>query len=466
MRSAPFLFLLQEMGNKSGLFLLFFSLSPRFSFSHILQRKNSDGGDGMEYYRVTGGRRLVGRVRVRGSKNAALPILFASLLFHEPVLVQNVPDIADVRQAILLLRAYGARVEHLRNTVYIDAREAVPRHGVMGGERLRAGIYLLGALLGRFGEAELSLPGGCNFGIRPINYHLMAMEKMGALITEEGDRLLAVAGKLHGNVIDLPRPSVGATVNAILAAVTAEGETVIHGAAREPHIVDLIRFLNAGGGKISGAGEMDLRIVGVPRLSAVSHTLIPDSIEAGTYLFMGAATGGDLCVGGLDNSEIDNISLLLMRMGATVSYRQGDVRVRADHRLLGISAEATPFPGFPTDLQPILAAACLTAKGSSAITERVWQERFQYLLPLSSFGGECGVFGSTAVISGGRLTGRTVRATDLRGGAALLLAALAAKGESHILSAELIRRGYEAPEKVLRSLGASVDWVKDSNDLP
>ncbi len=413
----------------------------------------------MEHYRVVGGRRLVGRVRVGGSKNAALPILFASLLFSEPVTVKNVPVIADVECALMLLRAYGASVEREGHTVHIDARSANMREGVGGGECLRASVYLLGALLARFREAELPLPGGCNFGIRPIDYHIAAMERLGAEVSFDNGRLTARAASLSGCEITFPRPSVGATVNALLAAVLAEGKTVIRGAAREPHIVDLIRFLVAGGARIHGAGGSVLTVEGVPSLHSITHTLIPDAIEAGTYLFMGAATGGDVAVSGLDNAENDTIALHLSRMGATVLRSENELRVRADHRLLPTVATTAPFPGFPTDLQPVLAAACLTASGTSFITERVWQHRFQYLTPLSAFGGECRVFGETALVRGGRLSGCAVRATDLRGGAALLLAALAAEGESRIFSVGLIRRGYETPEKILRALGASVERI-------
>ena len=411
----------------------------------------------MHCYRITGGKRLSGDITVGGSKNAALPILFSAILSETPTVIENLPDIRDVHTALNILKKMGAVIRLKDGTAVIDTHALRPARDLSEAGELRAGVYLLGACLSRFGEAEIPLPGGCDFGNRPIDYHLAALRALGAEIAEENGRIYAIATHMRGAHIVLPHPSVGATVNALLAAVTAEGVSVIENAAAEPHITDLITFLRNSGAHITGDGTSALTVRGVPALKGTRHRLIGDMIEAGTYLYMGAATGGCVKVNGVDPGEMTAIVDVLSRMGCRIRTGEHFVTADAPACLCATSVVTAPYPGFPTDMQPLFGALLTAAEGTGKITEKVWKNRFRYVGALQSFGVEAAVDGSTAVIRGGiPLKGADVIATDLRGGAALILAALTAEGVSHVGNAHFIARGYEKLAEKLCSLGADV----------
>lgn len=415
----------------------------------------------MEYYRIRGGRRLFGEVTVSGSKNAALPILFATLLLRGQSMICNLPDIRDVRVALSLLSECGAAVSYKNHVAIIDTAHC-HASTFADAASLRAGIYLLPVSLARFGVADIPLPGGCNFGVRPIDYHINALSAMGATITEDGGRVCGRAERLSGRYIYLPRPSVGATASTLLAAVTAEGRTVIDGAATEPHIAELCRFLRAAGACIAGDGTPLLTVNGVTRLTGTKHILISDMIEAGSYLFMGAATGGEVTVTGVPASELTPVLKTLARMGVSISTGNTRVTVKGNAGLLATDVTTAPFPGFPTDLQPLATAALALADGKSRIRETVWRDRFRYLTGLTAMGAEVLIDGDTATVSGiSHYIGGTVAASDLRGGAALVLAALTAVGESRIENARIIGRGYESLSEKLRALGGDITYIEE-----
>ncbi len=417
----------------------------------------------MEYYRISGGRRLYGEVTVSGSKNAALPILFATLLVHGQSMICNLPDIRDVRVALSLLTECGAAVSYKNHVAIIDTAHCHASDCKAAAD-LRAGIYLLPVSLARFGVANIPLPGGCNFGVRPIDYHVKALTAMGATLGEHENGICGKANGFSGRYIQLPRPSVGATASTLLAAVTAKGRTVIDGAATEPHIAELCRFLRASGACIEGDGTPLLTINGVKSLTGTKHVLIADMVEAGTYLFMGAATGGEITVSGVPAYELTPVIKTLARMGASVSVNDTSVILKSDGRLSATNVTTAPFPGFPTDLQPLVTAALGLANGTSHIRETVWRNRFGYLPALCAMGANVHIEKDTATANGVcRYRGARVAATDLRGGAALVLAALTADGESRIENAKLIGRGYEALSEKIRILGGDIAYCEASN---
>jgi len=410
-------------------------------------------------YIVRGGLPLAGKIKVHGAKNSILPVLAASLLNKtgEQIRLEKVPALYDVRAMISILSGLGAQVDRdgedlLLRTANVDCYH-VP-DALM--REMRSSIFLMGPLLGRLGRARLCYPGGCAIGIRPINLHIEGLRALGAVI-EEKDGYIEARGQLRGGEVDLAYPSVGATENLILAAATAQGETIIRNAACEPEIVDLQKFLNILGANIKGAGSPVIKIKGVPGLHGGSFRVFPDRIVAGTYLLAAAITGGSVTVEEVIPEHLQALLRLLRQAGVSVMVAGSSVTVSGG-RLKAISrVETKPYPGFPTDLQPPLVACLTLASGSSTMIEHVFKGRFHHVAELRKMGARISVHGHRAVISGvPLLKGAVVRATDLRAGAALVLAALAARGESQILGIKHIERGYDRLPEALRSLGARI----------
>ena len=421
----------------------------------------------MQKYIVRGARPLHGEVRVSGAKNAAVAIIPAALLVDGVCRIENVPQISDVTALLKILEQLGANVRFLnRSDVEIDSRRIrttrVPQELA---HKLRASYYLIGALLGRFGSAEVSMPGGCNFGgVRPIDQHVKGFAAMGADV-REGDFIVAKAkdGRMKGANVYLDVVSVGATINIMMAAALADGVTVIENAAKEPHIVDLANFLNLMGANIKGAGTDTIRVYGVDALHGGSYAIIPDQIEAGTYMAAVAAAGGDVLVRGVIPKHMDCITAKLQEMGVAVEEEDDTLRIRREGALQRANVKTLPYPGFPTDMQPQITAVLALARGTSIVTEGVWDNRYRYVGELTRMGAQIHVDGRTAVVEGvERLTGATVRAFDLRAGAAMVVAALAAEGTSEILNIQYIERGYEDIVGKLRALGADIESAEYS----
>lgn len=407
---------------------------------------------------VNGGVRLKGQVRIGGSKNASVAIIPATLLGEGPSVLEDLPHIADVAVFSEIMNTLGARVRKIPeggtqiDPNGFDTYEA-PYELV---KRLRASYYLLGVLLARFGRAEVALPGGCDIGIRPIDQHLKGFEALGATARIEHGVVKLRARRLRGAQIYLDVTSVGATINIMLAASLAEGTTQIENAAKEPHIVDLANFLNSMGARVQGAGTDVIKIRGVKRLSGTTHAIIPDGVEAGTYMIMAAATQGDIKVQNVIPKHLEAVTAKLREAGVVIEENGDHVRVRAPERLKAVNAKTLPYPGFPTDLQQPLVAALTRANGVSVVQETIWDNRFGYANELIRMGARIKVDGRTAVIEGiDRLFGVPVRSkNDLRAGAALLIAALSAEGESTIEGMEYVDRGYEHIDAKLKGLGA------------
>ncbi len=405
-----------------------------------------------------GGVPLYGEVSVTGFKNAALPILFATILTSDVSVIDNLPRIRDVIGALKILSAMGARVRMTApHTVEIDTRTLSPCTAPADlAASFRASSYLLGAELGRFGRSCVALPGGCKIGARPLDLHVLALSSLGADVLLREGEISASAGHLCGNTVVFPTPSVGATVNAILAATLAEGTTHISGAAREPHIVDLATYLNTAGADIRGAGKSEITVGGVGRLHGVHYRLMPDMIEAGTFLTLLGAAGGEIALLGADPEPLASLLAPIRRMGIRVRREGERLVVARQGPLAPISVTAEPYPGFPTDMHPQLAALLTLAEGESAIRDTVFPDRFAYVRELSRMGARLSVTAGEVRISPARLHGATVRARDLRAGAALAVAALAAEGKTTVLDAAVLERGYEDLPQKLRALGANV----------
>lgn len=414
----------------------------------------------MNKYIIHGGRPLMGEVTISGAKNAAVAIIPAALLVDGVCRIENIPQISDVTLLFSILEELGARVRVLnRHTVEIDSRHV---HSTQPSfelvRRIRASYYLLGALLGRFGKATVAMPGGCNFGVRPIDQHVKGFRAMGAEVTE-GNFVHAAArgGRLSGANVYMDVVSVGATMNIMMAAVLADGTTTIENAAKEPHIVDLANFLNSMGADIKGAGTDSIRIKGVERLSGGTYCIIPDQIEAGTYMAAVAATGGQLLIRNIIPKHMDCISAKLMEMGVTVEEQDDTMLIRRSEPLQRANVKTLPYPGFPTDMQPQITVALCLAQGTSLVTEGVWNNRFKYVEELRRMGAQIQVDGRVAVVEGvTQLTGAPVQACDLRAGAALVIAGLAAQGETELTQVQYIERGYEDLVGKLRQLGADI----------
>ena len=417
----------------------------------------------MEKYRVYGGHRLVGDVEISGAKNAVVAILPAVILADGVCRIENIPNIMDVATSLEILSSIGAQVRRLnKNTVEIDPRP-ISTHVVPHdlARHMRASYYFIGALLGRFGTARVSMPGGCYFGVRPIDQHLKGFTALGATVAPmEHGMIDVVAERLVGNSIYLDMVSVGATVNIMLAAVKARGITVIENAAKEPHIVDLANFLNSMGADVRGAGTDVIKVRGVQRLRGGSYSIIPDQIEAGTYMAAVAAAGGELLVKNVIPKHLDCISAKLVEMGVDVEEQDDAVLVRRSGPITRTNVKTMPYPGFPTDMQPQIAAVLCLAQGTSVLTEGVWDNRYRYVDEFRRMGAQIQVDGKIAVIEGvEKLTGARIQACDLRAGAAMVIAGLAAQGTTEIGCIHHIERGYEDIVRKLSGVGADIRVV-------
>ncbi len=416
----------------------------------------------LDKFIVKGGRRLSGEVTISGAKNAAVAILPAVILSDEPCIVENVPTISDVNICLRILTEMGAEVSSIGKDAYrIDPTKidkfCVPYETA---RKMRASYYFLGALLGKFNKARVSMPGGCPLGDRPIDQHLKAFSALGADYTLSQGMIDLKADKLSGSQIFLDVVSVGATMNAMLAAVKAEGLTVIENAAREPHIVDLANFLNSMGANIMGAGTDVIKIRGVQRLHGTNYAVIPDQIEAGTFMIAAAATKGDVIVKNVIPKHLESITKKLEKIGVNIEQFDDSIRVWVDGPLVKTNVKTTPHPGFPTDMQPQIATLLTLAEGTSIVTEGVWEQRFRYVDELRRMGADITVNGKVALIEGtGNLMGAPVKACDLRAGAALIIAGLAASGITEIEDIFHIERGYDCMEGKLRELGADIEKI-------
>ena len=425
----------------------------------------------MVKYIIEGGRPLRGEVSISGAKNAAVAILPATLLVNGKCHIENVPDISDVRLLLEILSDMGAQIRRLsRNALEIDCTRARNTTAPIDlVRRIRASYYLLGAQLGRFGHARNAMPGGCNFGVRPIDQHIKGFEALGAMVEQSGGYVTCDApeGGLQGGHVYLDIVSVGATMNILLAAALANGLTVIENCAKEPHIVDLANFLNAMGARISGAGTDVIKVRGVKQLRGGSYSIIPDQIEAGTYMAAVAAAGGSVTIRGVIPKHLDCITAKLREMGMVIREEDDAVYLEKTRRLKRANVKTMPYPGFPTDMQPQIAVCMSTANGTSIVTEGIYDNRFRYTAELNRMGAHVQVEGKAAVIDGVReLHGCEVRACDLRAGAAMVIAALSAKGVSIIEDAQYIERGYEDIIGKLTALGASIRRSEAFDSIP
>lgn len=417
----------------------------------------------MEKFVINGGRPLHGEVRISGAKNAAVAILPAVLLSDGPCVIENLPDISDVSTILKTMQSLGAQIRMInKSTVEID-----PRHvnsfvvSKKMAEGMRASSYFLGALLGRMLRARVAPPGGCDFGVRPIDQHIKGFEALGAKMTIENGMVDAKATSLTGCLIYLDVVSVGATINIMLAAAKADGLTIIENAAREPHIVDLANFLNSMGANIMGAGTGVIKIRGVKHLSGADYSIIPDQIEAGTYMAAAVATRGDILVTNVTPKHLESIIAKLRETGAEITEFDESVRVKMTRRPRKCNVKTMPHPGFPTDMQPQIAAVLSIADGTSIITEGVWDSRFRYVEQLTFMGADIQVDGKMAVITGvEKLKPSPVRAVDLRAGAAMIIAGLSANGITEIEEIDHIDRGYENVVEKFSALGADIKRVK------
>lgn len=424
----------------------------------------------MTKYIVQGGKPLFGEVEISGAKNAAVAIIPAALLVDGVCRIENIPQISDVTMSLKILEQLGASIRSINpHTVEIDCTHIhTTRTSYELSRKIRASYYLIGALLGRFGQAEVAMPGGCNFGgVRPIDQHVKGFTALGAKVVVEGGFIhaSAKAGHLKGANIYLDVVSVGATMNIMMAAVMAEGNTVIENAAKEPHIVDLANFLNSMGANIRGAGTDTIKIRGVERLTGGSYAIIPDQIEAGTYMAAVAAAGGQVLVKNIIPKHMDCITAKLVEMGVEVEEKEDTLLVRRTERLQKANIKTLPYPGFPTDMQPQITACLSLAEGTSLVTEGVWSSRYRYVDELKRMGANIQVDDKTAVVEGvDHLTGAPIQAYDLRAGAALVIAALAAHGQSEISNVQYIERGYEDIVSKLRAIGADIRAVEESEE--
>ena len=421
----------------------------------------------MAIYEITGGTPLEGEVTISGAKNAAVAILPAALLVKGACRIENVPDISDVRILLSILEGMGAKIEYPQAGTVImdctDVRNVEPNPELV--KKLRASYYLMGALLSRFGSGKVALPGGCSFASRPIDQHLKGFRALGAQVieTEEYIELKPGAGGLHGKRVSLDMASVGATVNIMLAAALLPGQTVIENAAKEPHIVDLANFLNTMGAHIYGAGTDTVKIRGVEELQGGSYAIIPDQIEAGTYIAAVAAVGGNVLVKNVIPKHMDCITSKLSEMGVQIVNYDDCIRVRSTGELTGTTVKTRPYPGFPTDMQAQICVCMVLASGTSRLTESVYETRFfGYCSELEHMGAKIQIDGKTATVRGvKRLRGSTVRAKDLRAGAALVIAGLTAEGTTRVENIHYVERGYERLIEKLTALGANIRRVED-----
>ena len=422
----------------------------------------------MEQYIMKGGNPLVGEVAVSGAKNAALGILAAAIMTDDDVIIDNLPDVWDINVMLEAIEEIGGCVERSdRHTVKINASGI----GEVSVEdeyirRIRASYYFIGALLGKYKRAQVPLPGGCNIGSRPIDLHLKGFRALGAEITVERGAVIAQTDYLHGAHIYLDKVSVGATINIMMAAALAEGQTIIENSAKEPHVVDVANFLNSMGANIKGAGTDIIRIRGVKKLHRAEYSIIPDQIEAGTFMFAAAVTKGDVTVKNVIPKHLESISAKLLEIGCEIEESDDAVRVVAAKPLGHTHVKTLPYPGFPTDMQPQITVALGLSAGTSIVTESIFENRFKYVDELTCMGANIKVESNTAIIDGvPKYTGANITAPDLRAGAALVIAALAADGISTVDDIKYIQRGYEDFHLKLQGLGAQIDLVTTEREL-
>lgn len=412
----------------------------------------------MSSYIIEGGQKLEGTVKISGSKNSSLPIIAATILNAGKTTLYNVPNIQDTQMMFKILETLGAKVEKKNEKIKIDTSKIkkfeIPPDLM---HKMRSSVILAGALIGRYNKAIFSYPGGCDIGSRPIDLHLKSFEKLGIEVNQNHGSIECKAEKIKGEKIDLDFPSVGATENAILASVLAEGTTIITNAAREPEIIDLQNFLNKMGAKVVGAGTDEIQIEGVKQLKDVSYNIMPDRIEAGSFLCFAAATKGNLILESVNATHITPIITKLEETDCKIITEKNKIQIVAPKKLKALDIKTMPYPGFPTDMQSVFAAMLTTAKGTSIIVENIFENRYKYTQELNKMGAKITVEGKSAVIRGARkLYGAEVKATDLRGGAALVLAGLIAKGTTKIDNIDYILRGYENLEQKLSRLGAKI----------
>lgn len=422
----------------------------------------------MEQYVIKGGNPLVGEVEIGGAKNAALAILSAAVMTDETVTIENLPNVRDINVLLNAIQEIGAKVDRIdAHTVKING--SFIRDFNVDNEyirKIRASYYLIGALLGKYKRAEVALPGGCNIGSRPIDLHLKGFSALGANVDIKHGLVLASAEKLTGTHIYLDKVSVGATINIMMAASMAEGKTIIENAAKEPHVVDVANFLNSMGAQIRGAGTDVIRIVGVEKLHKTEYSIIPDQIEAGTFMFAAAATKGDVTVKNVIPKHLEATTAKLLEIGCEVEEFDDAVRVVAKRRLKSTQVKTLPYPGYPTDMQPQIGVVLALAKGTSTITESIFENRFKYLDELARMGANIKVEGNSATIEGvEKFTAARVSAPDLRAGAALCIAGLATEGITIVDDIVYIQRGYERFEEKLRSLGGIIEKVSSEKEI-
>ena len=417
----------------------------------------------MEQYVIKGGNPLYGEVEIGGAKNAALAILAAAIMTDETVTIDNLPNVRDINVLLQAIEEIGAHVERVEINGSFIRGVNVDNEFI---RRIRASYYLIGALLGKYKHAEVALPGGCDIGSRPIDLHMKGFRSMGADIDIAHGLVIARAKELKGTHIYMDKVSVGATINIMMAAAMADGKTVIENAAKEPHVVDVANFLNSMGANIRGAGTDVIRIVGVEKLHATEYSVIPDQIEAGTFMFAVAAAGGNVLVKNVIPKHLEATTAKLLEVGCQVEEFDDSVRVISDGHLKHTQVTTLPYPGFPTDMQPQMAVLLGIAEGTSTVTESIFENRFKYVDELTRMGADIKVESNIAIISGvKRYTGARVNAPDLRAGAALVIAGLAAEGITVVDDIYYIQRGYEALEEKLTKIGAKIARVEDEKEL-
>lgn len=432
----------------------------------LTKRKIKTVGESMEKYVILGGAKLEGEVSISGAKNSAVALIVAALLVKDVCIIENVPAVSDTYVLMDIINQLGGHAEFIdKGTLRIDAKNLdkyeAPYEMV---SKIRASSYLMGALLGRFKKARVAMPGGCDFGVRPIDLHLKGFAALGAQHGIDRGLVDIQAEKLVGAGIYMDQVSVGATINIMLAAALAEGLTVIENAAKEPHIVDVANFLNSMGANIKGAGTDVIKIKGVEALHGGTYAVIPDQIEAGTFMLAAAATRGDVVIKNVIPKHLDSISAKLMEMGVLVEEMDDSVRVSCPEPLKKVHINTMPYPGFPTDLQPQMLTLLTSVSGTSIVTENVWDNRFKYVDELKRMGALVTVDGRCAVVEGGeKLVGSPVSSTDLRAGAALVIAGLMADGVTEVYNLKYIDRGYEDFEQKLKALGAQIARRNDSS---
>lgn len=418
----------------------------------------------MERLVINGGQPLYGDIDINGAKNAAVAILPATIMASEgKCVIENIPDIEDVNCLERIISELGAEVKVNKNTIEIDSRNLTNTTACTEDVRkMRASYYLDGALLARFKQAKVDLPGGCPIGVRPIDQHIKGFEALGAKVNIEHGAVILKADRLIGANIFFDVVSVGATINVMMAATMAEGVTTLENVAKEPHVVDVANFLNTMGADIKGAGTDVIKVRGVKSLKGCNYSVIPDQIEAGTFMIAAAACGGEVTLTNVIPKHLESISAKLIEAGVTVDEGDDSITIKSTGKLKGVNIKTTPYPGFPTDVQQPMSAMLCVASGRSIITESIWESRFKHLDELKKMGASAKVEGRTAILEGvDKLTGAVVKATDLRAGAAMVIAGLIAEGETEIYNIEHIDRGYPHIEDKFKKLGADIHRIDD-----